>query len=219
MILNKSELAKIVNDLGNRKNIYTCEAQFQFDLADEIRAFLKKKTGGYIVYVEYPQVIGNRTVHYDIVIESINVDPHEYCVIELKYKTAAMQNASCYGQPCILKTHAAQSLGRYDFYKDIERIENYSSNTGRCLEIGYAILLTNDKCYWTKNGANRLYQAFSLQDGTTISQGVKSWPTNIRVSSIGSNRNKCINLKNTYNLNWEQWGTLANFKYLLVEVK
>ena len=219
MILNKSELAKIVNDMGNRKNVYTCEAQFQFDLADEIRTFLNEKTGVYIVYVEYPQMIVNRTVHYDIVIESTNVDPHEYCVIELKYKTVAMQNASCYGQPCTLKTHAAQSLGRYDFYKDIERIENCSLNTDRHTAKGYAILLTNDKCYWTKNGANRLYQAFSLQDRTTISQGIKSWPTNIKVSSIGNNRNKCISLKNTYNLNWVQWGNSVNFKYLLLEVK
>ena len=49
----------------------------------------------------------------------------------------------------MLRNDGVQDLGRYDFIKDIERIERIAAHVPQAE--GYALLLTNDSSYW-RNG-------------------------------------------------------------------
>jgi hypothetical protein len=61
--------------------------------------------------------------------------------IELKYKTRSL-TAALDGEDFHLMSHAAQDLVRYDFFKDLNRIEAFARAGPE--RTGYAIFLTND---------------------------------------------------------------------------
>lgn len=216
MILTKNEMQQILDKLLAQGNTYTCEAQFQFDLAKELRVYLENKALGYNVYLEYPYRYGNKTEYFDIVVEDPSVTPHEYCVIELKYKTKAM-TATCYGQKVTLKTHAAQGLGRYDCLYDVARIERAISHGELKIQNGFSILMTNDGQYWSQGGSGKFYGEFSLKDKTIQTKGHKGWPQGISPNSTGVNRINGFDLKSDYQIDWNTGD--ANFKYLLLEIK
>lgn len=215
-ILTKQEMIDILGKLAVQGNTYTCEAQFQFDLAYALRKYFETKKLGYNVYLEYPQGCSGKTEYFDIVVEDPSVTPHDYCVIELKYKTKAM-TATCYGQKFSLKTHAAQGLGRYDYLYDVARIESFSSNGKLKMQNGFAILLTNDGQYWQQDGNGKFYVEFSLKDNTIQANGHKGWPQGISPNSTGVNRINGFDLEHDYQIDWDTWDN--NFKYLLLEIK
>lgn len=216
-ILTKQQMISILSQLANKGNTYTCEAQFQHDLVDALRTHFLSIGVGYNIYLEYPCSFGGRTEYYDIVIEDTSATPHEYCVIELKYKTKASP-AMCYGQGFTLKTHGAQGLGRYDYLHDVARIEQFSKRSDKKMQNGYAVLLTNDSLYWTQNGQGRSYNAFSLCNGSTQFKGHKGWSASISPSSVGIHRINGFDLAKTYNINWNKWSSNPNFEYLLLEI-
>lgn len=216
-ILTQKEIVSTLSTLANKGNTYTCEAQFQFDLADELRKYFSEHQVGHIIYLEYPCSANGRTEYFDIVIEDASVEPHEYCIIELKYKTKAAP-ATCYGQSFTLKTHAAQGLGRYDYLNDVSRIEQFSSKYNKKIQNGFAIILTNDRQYWAQSGKGKSYAEFSLKDGATQISGHKKWAQGISPNSTGAHRINGLDLSKSYQINWSQWGQIPNFKYLLLEI-
>jgi hypothetical protein len=75
--------------------------------------------------------------HVDIWVERNG----EVLAIELKYKTKALQTSER-GEEFVLQNHSAQDIARYDFIKDVWRVETIVANYTHAS--GYAILLTND---------------------------------------------------------------------------
>jgi hypothetical protein len=75
--------------------------------------------------------------HVDIWVEQNG----EVLAIELKYKTKALQTSER-GEEFVLQNHSAQDIARYDFIKDVWRVETIVANYTHAS--GYAILLTND---------------------------------------------------------------------------
>lgn len=214
-ILTKTQMQSILSNLASKGNTYTCEAQFQFDLACELREYFMSHNVGHSIYLEYPNSANGKTEYYDIVVEDASVEPHEYCVIELKYKTTAAV-AICYGQNFTLKTHGAQGLGRFDYLNDVARIEQFVQNSKNAN--GFAIILTNDSQYWTQSGIGRSYAEFSLKDGTIQAAGHKGWAQGISQTSTGIHRFNGLDLSKSYQINWSQWGQSPDFKYLLLEI-
>ncbi len=214
-ILTKTQMQSILSNLASKGNTYTCEAQFQFDLADELRKYFTSKNVGHYIYLEYSRSTNGRTEYYDIVVEDASVNPHEYCVIELKYKTKAA-TAICYGQKVTLKTHGAQGLGRFDYLNDVARIEQFVQNYKN--SNGFAIILTNDSQYWAQSGKGKSYVEFSLEDGTAQIAGHKKWAQGISQNSTGVHRFNGLDLSKSYQINWSQWGQSPDFKYLLLEI-
>lgn len=204
-MLTTVDIRKILQGFAKKQQLYPSEAQFQFELAWEI----KKQFQNYNVYLEYPSA---SRFYYDIVVE----DGDDYYVIELKYKTKK-QNITYKGNMFTLRDHAAQDLGRYDYLYDITRIENWSKyNTNKKFAGGCAIMLTNDSVYWAKDGSTCIYKEFALKDKTIISAGKKDWETGTTATSVGKQRINGLVLANNYDILWEDY--CCGFKYLIEDV-
>ena len=72
--------------------------------------------------------------------------PVEGIAIELKYKTRGLELEQD-DESFALRNQSAQDQGRYDFLRDIQRLELMRSKLEQC-RAGYAVLLTNDSSYW-----------------------------------------------------------------------
>lgn len=157
-----------------------------------------------------------RLAFYDIVLEEEN----QYFVIELKYKT---KSADIFykNKKYSLKNQSAQDLGRFDFLKDISRIEQWNQfNPNRTFAGGVAVILTNDSSYWKKTGENCNYEAFALKDETTIVAGKKQWSSK-NLNYVGHDRKNGLNLLNDYDIKWVNYykDEKNEFRYLLEEIK
>ncbi len=191
------------------KRSIVCEEQLQLDLAWELKKFFGNDAE---IYLEYAVSGQGKRRYYDIVIESES----ELIPIELKFKTKAVEGYE-------YSNHAAQDLGRYDFWRDVERIESFGKKFGRKFKNGYAILVTNDTPYWNRSGEGRLYEQFSTKDQRTLSAGiVLKWRKGYNEQSVGKNRCQDITINGDYTLNWTDVTSPdggAYFRALILEVK
>ena len=215
MLLTKEELQKQLEELADNEGLYLNEAQFQFELAGKLRDYFAIQNRECHIYLEYPSTQKDNTgrrQYYDIVIQENNA----YCVIELKYKTKKGK-INYDGIVVELKYHAAQPLAKFDFLKDVSRIENFEKDTDKKLDCGFVIMLTNDKSYWERDSKDGLAQEFSLMDGTTICKGCKKWRPDTKTSSVGESRKDGLKLQKDYEVVWKPY--CENFKYLMLEIK
>src|SRR4029077_4221383 len=92
--------------------------------------------------------------------------------IELKYKTRKL-SLEISGETYSLRNHSAQDTGRYDFIKDISRLEAITASYPEAL--GYAILLTNEGAYWKGKSSKRTVDAaFRLHEDRVLA-GECAW--------------------------------------------
>ena len=85
--------------------------------------------------------------------------------VELKYKTRKLL-VELDGEAFSLASHSAQDIGRYDFIKDIFRLEKIVPSLENC--VGHAIMLTNDSSYWTSHSKSTVDEAFRLTEGRVL---------------------------------------------------
>lgn len=148
------------------------------DLQIYLAMRFKEDCKDYKVYTEYhlPKGFNSKfddeyklwqteTPSIDIVLESKG----KFIAIELKYKLkkVKMEGLCRFGKESdnkdidIVTNQSAQNNARYDFWKDVKRLELIKDTYNICG--GIAILLTNDKSYTeTKKGCN--YEAFGLTE-------------------------------------------------------
>jgi hypothetical protein len=154
-------------------------------------------------------------LHVDVAAE---LDNRTY-TFELKYKTRATVvrvGTEVYS----LQDHGAQPPGRYDFVKDVERLESITE--GLPGSIAYAILLTNDSAYWCEpRSPGDTSAAFSLSDGRLLS-GHLDWSAG---ASAGTKRKRQepIDLKGRYTVRWRDYSDIGSryysrFRFVAVEV-
>ncbi len=218
--LSRDELIKLIKEvMRNANRTIVCEKQLQFDLAWE----LKKSTGAKI-HLEYAtkpkqqeedeeENNSKKTrYYYDIVIE----DDVELIPIELKFKTKSVKGHEEY------TNQAAQDLARYDFWRDVKRIEDFNAPSEKFASVGYAVMVTNDGAYVDKSGENTMYKSFSVNKDREVKAGKLDWASEPSPKSVGENRMNGIEIKNDYKLNWEE-DVVANngvrFNVLVLEVK
>jgi len=140
----------------------------------------------------------------------------QHIAIELKYKTKKA-SISCKDEQFDLCNQSAQDIGRYDFLKDIQRIENYVTTYPG--SEGYAILLTNDQNYWKTSNRDTVDAAFRIHEGRQI-QGKLEWRTGTSKGTMRS-RETAITIEGSYVLNWKDFSQIEpshNFRYVLVYV-
>ena len=109
------DIDAVLKQLKNKRPIFHSEADFQFALAWE----LQQQYPDASLRLEYAPP-DDRQKHIDILMR-VGDDIYP---IELKYKTAAFR-AVVNGEQYSLTDHSAQDLGKYDFVKDICRIEAF----------------------------------------------------------------------------------------------
>ena len=153
-----SDWIHLVVTLAARRAVFHSEADFQHALAWLIRETWPDSE----IRLEMPVVTAEGRIYLDIYWRRTRA----VIAIELKYATKVAALAF-QGEPFELRGHFAQGLRRYDFLRDIERLEAFQSaqpNVG-----GIALFLTNDPGYWTpalKPGS--IDAAFRLDEGRTV---------------------------------------------------
>ena len=201
------DIELIINKLKNKRKIFNSESDFQFSLAWEIKEYYKNAD----IRLEYcPDFEQN--IRIDIVVKlKGKVFP-----IELKYKTK-LYEFSIGKEKYHLKNQGAQDHGRYDYLKDIQRLELFSEKIDN-FEKGFTIILTNDRTYWEKDKKGSVDEQFYLNENA-IKTGSLEWSKN---SSKGTmkKREDPIKLEEQYKINWHNYNIFDDkpggiFKYCL----
>ncbi len=138
--------------------------------------------------------------------------------VELKYKTKTHKHVAKDGEVFNLKNHGAQDCCRYDFLKDISRLEKWIQ-TGH-IKHGYAVFLTNDHLYWEQSkDKSTVDEQFRIHDGKNM-EGRLCWDKNASSGTM-KNRETPINLHDTYTMKWEDLpheNADCPFRYLCIPI-
>jgi len=195
------DIGEILANLAKKRPIFHSEADFQHAFAWEIH----QKLPNALVRLELPVQVKNEYLHIDIWVK--NQD--EVLAVELKYKTRGL-SVEIDDEHYRLKNQGAQDLGRYDFIKDIRRLEHVASGQKNC--VGYAVFVTNDSAYWAKPANNDTVDAkFRINDGRVL-EGVLDWDANAS-DGTKKNREQVLILRNKYVAQWENFSHLSPARY------
>lgn len=205
------DITRTLEALAKDRPIFHSEADFQHALAWEIH----EQWPACSIRLERNPPDSDNRVYVDI----WAANEGGTLAIELKYKTRAL-HVDVDGEIFNLRDQSAQDIGRYDYLKDIHRLEQIVS--GRNEIVGYAILLTNDRSYWNLPRRNDTVDAmFRIHEGETIT-GELSWSP---LASKGTKRGReePIVIKGSYTLTWQDYfepieTRCGRFRYLLVRV-
>jgi hypothetical protein len=140
------------------------------------------------IYVEYPDTYENKKRRIDIV---LFIDGKMF-PIELKFKTKE-DTVKIYNRDINLRNHAAVDIGRYDYLKDIERIETFTNN--KDFASGYSIMLTNDSKYYEAPREDTIDIEFNLSESCIKTGILKSKPGNKTFSN-----KPLVKLKGSYKM-------------------
>ena len=201
----------ILSRLSVKRLLFHSEADFQHALAWGFHQQFPDAQ----VRLELPVNTSAGVMHVDLWM----TDAGDGVAIELKYKTNKL-TVDMAGEHYALKSQSAQDLGRYDFLKDLERLE-YLADTYPNLT-GYAIFLTNDSNYWTNSTrANTVDASYRLNEGRQTT-GTLSWGSGAKPGTI-KNREKALILKRPYTWNWQDYSETGGdgsrkFRMLVVRV-
>ena len=229
------DLESVLNELSEEREIFVSEADFQLALAWKI----KEKYNDVKVRCEYPLQVGKEYMHVDIMV----IREGEWIPIELKYKTAAIEKNTkkgiiIDGEKYSVKNQSAQDIGRYDYLRDIERIERIiNSKIGKDrFEKGYTIIISNDPLYRRKPQYKKQekgkqlpnYYQFSIHEsneGEKAHRIIKN-PNWHECTGDGTKKGRehKIHLKGSYICKWKTYSKIDasinnEFKYLLHEIK
>lgn len=206
------DIRLVLRGLAAKRKLFHSEADFQHALAWEIH----ERYPDCSIRLEFTPSEPSARLHVDIWIAHAGTAT----AIELKYKTRRLR-LDVDGEAFHLNSHGAQDTGRYDFLKDVYRLERITSATGAT---GYAVLLTNDSAYWVSpRGNDTVYAAFQIHEGRHL-EGTMSWASRAGAGTM-RDREEPIPLQGHHVAHWEEYSQVqagsipyARFRYLLVEV-
>jgi hypothetical protein len=207
----KPQMVSALSRLAERRPFFYSEADFQHALAWELHVIDPRCD----VHLEKQVAGSGHRVHLDLLVCGRG---YEYA-IELKYKTRRVA-LTHRRESCVLRNQSAQDIGRHDFLKDIERLERYVA-VRRGAE-GYAILLTNDRTYWSASRKlNAVDLEFRVHEGREL-RGNASWGA---AASAGTKhkREAAIQLRGHYKIAWRDYFSFGSmpgesFRYALVQI-
>ncbi len=205
-----------LSDLSAKRKVFHSEADFQHALAWEIRSrepsaevrlekcFNEPEWGDYgPIYLDCWLSVRGRRI-----------------ALELKYKTRQYE-AEVSDESFSLKDQSAHDAGRFDFIRDIERLEKLV-HSGK-VDVGYAVFLTNDDLYWDAPKFRRATndEEFRLHQGRQL-KGEMNWGSKAS-KGTRAGRDQALGLNGSYDLNWVDYGVLGPgrggvFRYLVIEV-
>jgi hypothetical protein len=200
----------IMSILSTKRALFHSEADFQHSFAWEIHHYFPNSQ----IRLELPWGDKDKKNHLDV----FTVVENENIAIELKYKTRGLSvavNQEIY----VLKDQSAQDIGRYDFLKDIMRLEELSRQNNW---IGFGILLTNDSSYWkVPITSNTVDADFRLHQNRLI-QGDLQWGEKASPGTIDT-RESPIVLRKSYLADWIDYSrpslsSYGQFRYLIFRV-
>lgn len=201
-------MRKLLASLSGRRPVFHSEADFQHALAWEYQ--LSSKTAS--IRLEQQTAAAGGRVHLDVLVKH----DARHVAIELKYKTKKA-SVSWQDEDFHLRSHGAQDLGRYDFLKDIARVERYvQTHPG---SDGYVVLLTNDQSYWQEGKKfNSVDTSFRIHEGRVIN-GELAWGSGASMGTMRA-RESAIQIGGSYHVEWHDFSRIEKqlFRYVAVHV-
>tara|TARA_R110002072_G_scaffold30353_2_gene94842 strand:- start:1896 stop:2726 length:831 start_codon:yes stop_codon:yes gene_type:complete len=195
---------RLLGELVKRRPVFHSEADFQHALAWALH-----EEGAERIRLER---------HYDAIGGYLDLEAElkgRRLAIELKYWTRA-QLVEIEDEKFNLKNQAAHPLSRYDFLKDITRLERLVANGDA--DVGYAITLTNDPSYWRESGRDAIDLDFRLHEGREL-QGRLAWAERAGAGTTRS-REIPLDLSGSYCAHWRDYAAVgdATLRYLALKI-
>jgi len=204
-------LQAILGQLRSERPVFANEADFQHALAWQIQ--LAYPDAKIRFEVKPPET----RVYLDLVVTYQG----QRTAIELKYLKRKL-DVEVGGEFFSLSEDSAQDQRRYDFLKDVQRLEQVVSEG--FADVGIAICLTNDYVYWNPPAQARetIFEAFRLTEGRKLT-GELAWGAGASTGSIGG-RTEPIRLLGEYTVRWRPYSNLpagrnGEFRYLMFEME
>ena len=216
--IKKLDLDVILTELAVKRPVFQNEGDFQFELAWKI----KTKFPNWNIRFEKPLTDSeNEQRKIDLWIEGNNT-----YALELKYPTRTLFH-EVNNEIFKLRNHSAVDYSRYDFLKDVERMEEVVSNNTDVK--GYAILITNNMSIGVPPTKDDVADfQFRIHEDRIINNEKLDWIRKEGGQSYGKRENP-IKLRGTYKFNWKDYSELKNknnlpvtngkFRYLFVAIK
>ena len=204
------DINDLLTGLAESRKVFHSEADFQHALAWHIHQDKPERN----IRLEFPILAENRKMYVDIWL------PKEKVAIELKYATRSLKLVDN-EERFALRNHGAHNHRRYDFLKDIHRLELMRDMPKFC-GAGYAVLLTNDPLYWNCSSRKTMDSAFRIHEGREISEEL-TWARGASPGMV-KGRESPILLTGSYCLHWRDYSDISKeqpgkFRYLAVSVK
>lgn len=193
-----------MQQLARTRPVFHSEADFQHAFAWQLHEQFPQAQ----IRLEYPYEVNNHWIYLDLWCDL----GQERLAVELKYKTRAL-TCQVGNEIFNLKNQAAQPTGRYNFLRDVERLENivWSDNHTH----GLAIMLANEPAYW-RNVSRRQASDSDLRiyEGRPL-EGELKWAQDSAPS---------VHLRGSYTANWHKYsdlaeGTWGQIRYLALRIK
>ena len=210
------DVYRFMNHFFEQGRIYLSEIDFQLSLAWKI----KEMYDDIDLRLEQPMIMEENGTKRNNYIDIALRQDGAMVPIELKYTTKKLEFEE-EGQTIVLKNHGAQDVRRYDFVKDIERVERVLRENERVAE-GYCIFLTNDASYLKSPGSFRgkpvVDNQFRIHEGAIL-KGTLKWE-DWTSSGTKRGREKELSLQGEYHIKWNKIenGKLDGFFYSIVEI-
>jgi hypothetical protein len=198
---------ELMASLAVRRPVFCSEADFQHELAYEIR----KQDPTLNVRLEWPLAAPARGAIDLIVIGETRF------ALELKYLSKSF-STTIDGEAVTLKQHGAHDQRRYDVCKDVARMEAYAEATGYGAGV---LVLTNDPSYWQDRArADTIDAAFNLSHLRELT-GNLAWHELAKPGTT-KNREVALEIKGRYALAWQDYnmidGRAGRFRYLWIPI-
>lgn len=208
--------------LESRKKMFANERDLQMHLAlylDKSRHYDNVDVEYYVPKSELPpEYIWNSEMKVDIVV----CKDHKFVPIELKYKTKAIAGVDVerFGMEirdvCIIKNQAAQNISKYDFWKDVRRLEILKKKF-KNIHGGICLFLTNDSSYQNQTSENAKCKNFSMDPYSPHGTNM-SWQGDAPKSRPN------FSLDSTYRTSWKNVSliglsnTILNLSYTILTI-
>lgn len=193
----------IASFITSRRELMFNELDFQLRLA---LALLK--SGRYDdIDVEYSlprSIIADYDWDSSLRIDLVASRAGEYCPVELKHPTRAVNRPiTRFGRDfpgeTVMKNQGAQDLVRYNFWKDVRRLE-LLRRIFPAVSGGVAVMLTNDSSYTRPPRPASKCAPFSMHPGHSVGGGTVDWFGTPAVIAT----HPPFTLDGTYSLTWRQ---------------
>jgi hypothetical protein len=191
--------------LAVRRPIFHSEADFQHALSWQLQ-------------IDHPDAAlrietrPERGIHLDILV----VHEGRRTAIELKYLPDRFAG-TVMGEHFDIPRRSAHDISRYDFCKDIWRLETMIA--GGYADSGIAIALSNDGGYWRPGSKSDPIDAmFRIHNGRTVN-GTLTWSDRAGVGTTKA-RTAPLPVGGNYACNWHLYGNgkPVEFRYLAIHV-
>jgi hypothetical protein len=209
-MLTLADVEATLKQLAHERPVFHSEADFQHALAWSLR----ERIPNLPVRLEYPLPWEGDRSYADIWLRAPGGD----VVLELKYWKRNLR-ITLDGEEFNLPFQGAQDLARYDFLKDLSRVERLVA-VGKA-RTGAVIAITNDHLYWQGGRPNTVDADFRIHEGRRLS-GTMSWSD---AASDGTKRSReaDLTLRGVYHPVWQPYFTVdgepyGEFRYLFLPV-